>query len=144
MRLPAMPFFCRDRAGASGFSLIEVLVALAIVGLTLAATASVFGTGLFAHTTASDVDTALALAEEKLDAAGVTETLQPGSAEGVFAGRFRWRLVVARYDDKAAGGADPSALGFGLFRIETTIAWDRGWRERRVTLATLRLASAPP
>ena len=144
MRSPAMPFFFRDHAGTAGFSLVEVLVALTIVGLTLAATASVFSTGLFGHTAASDVDSALALAEEKLDAAGVAETLQPSSAEGVFAGRFRWRLVVTRYEDKTSTVADLPALGYGLFRIETTVAWQRGRDERQLTIATLRLAPSPP
>jgi general secretion pathway protein I len=139
-----MPFFFSDRAGAAGFSLVEVLVALAIVGLTLAATATVFSTGLLGHTAASDFDTALALAEEKLDAAGADEPLRPSSANGVFAGRFRWRLVVAPYADKASAGVDQSGLAFRLMHIEVTIAWPDGRQERQVALATIRLTPVSP
>jgi general secretion pathway protein I len=137
-----MPFFSRNRAGTAGFSLVEVLVALTIVGLTLGTIANVFGSGLFGHVAASDIDTALALAEGRLDAAGIHEPLRPGRTAGVFADRFRWQLVISRYEDKTSPAIDQSAMGFWLFRLEITIAWQRDRRERRVSLATLRLASA--
>ena len=160
-----------DRTGgrSAGFSLIEVLIALAILGLALGAIAGVFGTGLLGHRAAADADTALAVAEEKLDAAGVVDRLAPGHSEGVFSGRFRWSVNVAPYEDKASSGpSDPRTDGFRtggprtdnlgmdapaaetipaafrLFRIEVAVGWYDGERARQVTLATLRLAPAPP
>ena len=139
MRLPAVR---RSSADPRGFSLIEVLVALAIVGLALGAAAAVFGNGLAGHEVASDVDTALAAAEEKLAGAGIAEALHPGHAEGVFADRYDWRVAVMPYEDKATADAPPS--GFRLFRIEATVRWREGLRHRQVTLETLRLAREPP
>ena len=66
----------------AGFSLIEVLVALALVGWMLAATAGVFGTGLLIDAAANGSDTALALAEDRLDSAGVDGKMAPGTTEG--------------------------------------------------------------
>ena len=129
--------------GTAGFSLIEVLVALAIVGLTLGATAVVFSNGLLGHEAAGDVDTALALAEEKLSSAGITEPLRPGRTEGVFANRFRWQLVVSEEYDKTAASGSP-ALAFRLFRVEVAIAWRNRVRERRIAIDTLRLAAVSP
>ena len=137
-----MPRSFRSRARPAGFSLIEVLVALALVGLVLAATARIFATGLLVQDALSGTDTALALAEDQLERAGIDEGLSPGSSEGVFAGRFSWRVTVAPYDDKAT--ADLAEPGFRLYRIEAIVAWREGRRERRTALAALRLAPAPP
>jgi len=137
-----MPRSCRSRAPAAGFSLIEVLVALALVGLVLMATARVFGTGLLVNDAASGTDTALALAENQLARAGIDGNLRPGSEEGVFARRFRWRVTIARYDDKPT--ADLPEPGFRLYRVEAAVAWREGLRERQTVLAGLRLAPAPP
>jgi general secretion pathway protein I len=130
--------------GSAGFSLIEVLVALAVVGLTLGATASIFGNGLLGHEAAGDVDTALALAEEKLSSAGITEPLRPGRTGGVFANRFRWRIAVSEEHDKIAGASNSPVVAFRLFRVEVAIAWRNGVRERQIAIDTLRLAVVAP
>jgi prepilin-type N-terminal cleavage/methylation domain-containing protein len=125
-----------------GFSLIEVLVALAIVALVLVATAQVFGAGVLVHATANGTDTALALAEDKLAAAGVDAPLRSGISEGVFAGRYRWRRTVSRYADPES--ADLPEPPYRLYRVAVEVAWRDGWRERHAALATLRLGPAPP
>ncbi len=136
-----MPTLCPDRF-ARGFSLIEVLFALAIVGLALGTAATVFSNGLLGHNAAGDVDTALALAQEKLAAAGVTTPLGAGETHGDFAGRFAWRVTTARFDDKELDAAPPSALT--LYRIEAQVAWRDGLRQREIALQTLRLATVAP
>jgi general secretion pathway protein I len=139
MRSPAVRSCCPDHKQA-GFSLVEVLFALAVVGLALGATATVLQSGLMGHGIARDSDTALALAEAKLAAAGVEDKLLPGETHGSF-DRYRWSLAVAPYDDKdSESGASP----LRLFRIEARIAWRDGLRTRELALATLRLGRAPP
>ncbi len=124
-----------------------MLVALAIVGLMLGATASVFGNGLLGNAAAENVNTALTVAEEKLAAIGVTETLRPRQTQGIFAERFAWRLAVAPFDDKPASPAESStaadSVALRLFRIDVSVAWREGLRARQVALTTLRLAPAP-
>jgi general secretion pathway protein I len=134
---------CPERS-ERGFSLIEAIVALAIVGLALGAIAGVFSTGLQGNRTAEEVDAALALAESKLTEAEAIAILRPGHSEGVFAGRYQWRLVVAPYQDETAGSDDKLAATFQLFRIEAIAAWYDGLRQRQISLATIRLAPVPP
>src|SRR6266581_3196569 len=95
-----MPPSGTEPAGGAGFSLIEALVALVIAGLALTAIAGVFGTGLLGHQASDEAATALTLAEGKIAAAGAGEMLRPGRSEGIFAGRFRWELTIASYDDR--------------------------------------------
>jgi prepilin-type N-terminal cleavage/methylation domain-containing protein len=141
-----VPSRCRSPARAAGFTLIEVLVALTIAGLALAAIAGVFGTGAIGHRTAADADIALALAEEKLAGAEATAAIRPGRSGGTYDGRFDWRVSVARYDDAGTGAAftqtplpAPNAANLQLYRIEAGVAWSDGRHRRQLELSTLRL-----
>jgi prepilin-type N-terminal cleavage/methylation domain-containing protein len=140
-----VPSCCPKRE--AGFSLVEVLLAIAIAGLIVAATAGVFRNGLLGHAAADDAATAAALADQKLAEAGITETLRPGSSAGVF-GRFRWRVTVAPFVDKESAGEESAdqdaAPAFRLYRVAAQIEWNDGPRRRQYELATVRLGPAPP
>ena len=133
-----MPSSFRDRAG--GFSLVEVLFALAIVGLILGTAATVFRNGISGHAAADDVDTALAVAEQAMAGAGVTAPLQAGETHGLFADRFAWRLAVSPYEDKAE--PVPPAP-YKLYRLQVEVAWRDGLRKRQIALDSMRLKRAP-
>jgi prepilin-type N-terminal cleavage/methylation domain-containing protein len=140
-----VPFCAPDqRTGAAGFSLIEVLVALVIVGLALATAAGVFRTGLLGHEVAVGVDAALALADEKIASAGVTEPLRPGRSAGVFGNRFQWQVSIEPYQEKSNTLFDQPSSDLQLYRIAVTVTWRDGRRERQLALDTLRLGAPPP
>jgi general secretion pathway protein I len=145
MRLPDAPMRFAKASRTAGFTLIEVLVALAIVGLALAAVASVFSTGLVGHETAADAEAALSVAEERLALAGAPASLHPGTDKGSFADRFAWQTVIAPYDDggDAKQFAQPKNLPH-LYRITVGVAWHDGHRNRQLSLTTLRLGAATP
>lgn len=128
------------KRGGAGFTLVEVLVALALVGMALGATASVFANGRLGHETAAGAETALALAEERLAMAAVA--LRPGTSSGEFAGRFAWKTTVAADDDRADAAADAKALP-RLYRVAAQVAWRDGRRSRELSLSTLRLGASP-
>ena len=125
----------RGRA-VHGFSLIEVLFALAVVGLALGAAASTFRTALMSGAITSGIDEALQLAGGKLAEAGADIPLRAGVTSGI-AGRFRWRVAISPQPDAET----PS--NFALYRIEAQVAWRDGLREREVALDTMRLGRAP-
>jgi general secretion pathway protein I len=128
------------RGGAGGFTLIEVLVALAIVGLALAAVGGVFRNGILSHETASGADAALALAEERLAIASVAPKLVTGTVRGDFGGGFAWRTTIAPYEADAAD----KAASLRVYRIDVAVDWRDGHRDRHLGLSTLRLGSAAP
>jgi general secretion pathway protein I len=142
-----VPYRCPRQAGAAGFSLIEVLVALAIGGLALSAIAGVIGDGLSGGRASDATASALTVAEGEIAAAGVAEPLRPGSSKGSFAGRFEWLRQVTAYEDRredARSDGDQPLSRLQLYRIEVTVGWSEGTRRRQLTLATLRLAPVPP
>jgi general secretion pathway protein I len=128
---------------AAGFTLIEVIVALAVVGLALGAIAGVFSNGLLGHQVAADADAALALAEERLALTEATEILRPGASSGRFADRFDWQTTIAPFDD-APDPAPRPAISLRLYRIAVSVAWRDGHRSRQLALSTLRLGPPPP
>jgi prepilin-type N-terminal cleavage/methylation domain-containing protein len=138
-----MRFIEPRRAG--GFTLLEVLVALVVAGLAMSAIVGVFGNSLAGNAVASDAETALALAEERLALASAVAALRPGVDKGVFAGRFAWQTTVSRYVDGGDGKqtAQPNATEL-LYRIAVDVVWQDGRRSRQLALSTLRLGAAAP
>jgi general secretion pathway protein I len=130
----------------AGFSLIEVLVALAVAGLALAAIADTFGGGLLAQRAGAQAATALTLAEEKIASVGAAQPLRAGTSGGDFAGDFHWQLTVIAYQgqpERDAAAAERADERWRLYRVEATVAWRDGGRRRHLTLATVRLGPPP-
>src|SRR5215472_2332016 len=90
------------RALIAGFTLIEVLIALAIVGISLVAIGSVMGTSM-RGARALDRHVALVDAARAIEA-GLPDRAQlgPGDLSGEFSGH-RWRLNVSPFLDPAVG-----------------------------------------
>ena len=124
-----------------GFTLIEVLVAFAILALSLTALMQVFGTGLRNTVVSEAYVRATLLAESKLAAVGVEQPLEPGERNGDFgtAGGedkgYRWRVVVTPFEADELVGIEP-------YRVSVTVSWGPEHQtQRSVTLNTLRLRS---
>lgn len=128
---------------ARGFTLIEVLVAFAILALALGVLLQVFSGGLENARVSEAYTTAALLAESKLAAVGAEEPLAEGQSEGRFDDRFRWRVDVRPYEEGRSGAADPDAWPVSAFEVAVTVSWDQGDEERSVSLSTLRLAAKP-
>ena len=89
----------QDDSNAGGFTLIEVLVALAILSLSLAIIFSIFSVGLRGRRAAEDYEQATLLAESKLSSLGVAEPIREGESVGRFDDRFWWKTVVTPYHE---------------------------------------------
>lgn len=123
-----------------GFSLIEVLVAFAILALAVSVILSLLATGLRNTGVAGEYGVALALAESKMaELQGMdTARLQPQSSEGLFDGRYQWRSEVRHRDDMASGVA-----GVAMYGLAVQVRWGEAARVRVIDLSTLRVGRVP-
>lgn len=111
----------------AGFTLIEALVALAVLGVVLAAVLRAYGAGFRSAEQAEDRTRALLIAESRL-AEALATTIAPGEWSGA-QGPYGWRVVAAPYP--LEGAAKP------LLRLEARVRSPDG---AEVRLVSLRLA----
>ena len=82
------------RQREAGFTLVEVLVAFAIVAMVLAGLYQLIAGAFRGEARAKVHEQALALARAHLAAIGIEQPLAPGETTGVYATGFAWRLTV--------------------------------------------------
>jgi len=129
-------------ASGNGFTLLEVLVALAIAGLAFVGLFRAGSGGLFAVDTAARAEEALQRAQSHLAAVGRNAALVAGEFTDDDGGGFQWRLSVrpvSTRQELAPGGLPFSTT---LFSVEVAILWRAGGGNHSVVLRTLRLGSA--
>ena len=125
-----------------GFTLIEVLVAFVILGLSLTVLLRIFSSGLRNVEVSGEYARAVLVAEAQLALAGVGEPLEAGETWGEWDERFRWRRRIEPYVPREAGPLQSDAVT--AYRITVEVDWDNGANRRRITLSSLRLRTAPP
>jgi general secretion pathway protein I len=117
---------------AAGFTLLEVLIAVAIVAIALVAFMGLHLRSLDATIRAQDLTTAVLLAQAKMATMG--EFPDTGEEKGQFEGpelaRFQWATAVTEHTlDAVAGGQAVTVR-----RLEVTVAWADGQQLRHYTL----------
>lgn len=117
----------------AGFSLLEVLVALAAVALVLAVALPQMRLTLSAARQAERQSLALLVAESKLAELALQPALAPFEASGEAEAGLLWQASIQPVDDVGK-------LGPSLWRLSVQVRDRSG--ETRLDLATLRLAEA--
>ncbi|EKE75974.1 type IV pilus modification PilV family protein [Gallaecimonas xiamenensis] len=119
-----------------GFSLLEVLVAFAILAATLGVLMSIFSLSTRSYQSAHNRQLALTLAQSKLAELAAQPRLNPGSDSGRLEGSFRWTSRVRPYTVPEAFG--PFELKALPFEARVTVSWgDKD--SQQVSLDTLLL-----
>ena len=119
----------RAPAGSAGFSLLELVVALAIMSIALGVLYRAVGGGvrtvgdLSAYSRAVSIGESVLQLRASVPAEGWSET---GQWEG-----YRWSVASTPYE-AAAGSA------VALHRVRVNVVWSDGLRERSFSLASLR------
>lgn len=132
------------RRGAQGFTLLEVLVALAIAGLAIIGLFQAGSGGMFAVDTAARAEEALQRAQSHLAAVGRDAALVEGEFTDDDGGGYQWRLRVrpAASRQPVPGSVGNPTAALTLFDVEVAILWPGRDGERSVVLKTLRLGTS--
>jgi len=130
----------RRRAGASsGFTLIEVLVALAVLAITFGFAYRALSGGFDWVDRSEHSRAGLLLAQSVLARAGSDIALQPGQTTGRTAEGFSWLIETTPYGDVSG---QPSGRLIGN-QVQVTVSWTERRRVRQVRLTTLQLGRNP-
>lgn len=126
----------RGRQGQGGFSLLEVVVAFAILAVSLGVLVQIFSLALNTTVLSGTYSRAVALAEARLNAVGIEIPLQPGSFSGEAEDGLAWRLVIEPYDP---GNLPAEGAPLQPFVVTAVASWDDAGGPRQISLTTLRL-----
>ena len=125
--------------GAAGFTLLEVLVAVAIVGMALVVLLRLHLLSLDATLAAQDLTTAVLLAEGKM-ATFMAQTPREGEDQGQFDGpdleRFSWTTSVTDYDIDLGDQNNGRDESIGIRQVTVSVHWRDGNRNRSYSLET--------
>ncbi len=127
-----------DGCSTTGFTLIEVVVAMAILAVGLTVIIELFSGGLRSGRTSIEYTKAVNYARMKMEEIAVKPTMEEGSEEGEFDDTFRWQVETKRVDilpEKDKTDFKPPAE---LFQVKINILWKSGLKEKSTRIESYK------
>jgi general secretion pathway protein I len=125
------------RPSQRGFSLLEVLVAFAILAVSLGVLLGIFSRATSATIASAQYSQAATLAESLLTLAGHEIALEEGAISGTTESGFSWELTLLELD--LSQEFPTTTLTVTAYRVNATVLWFDAGRPRRLMLSTLKL-----
>lgn len=129
-----------------GFSLLEILVAFAIMAVALTIVLRIFGSGVHSAVVSEDYVLATQIAESMLARVGADIPLQAGLSSGSEGNKYHWLLAIEwqppLFDSRRTLREDdlPQARTLERYRVRIRVEWgDDGQPPRGLALETLKL-----
>ncbi len=121
-----------------GFTLIEVVVATAILAIALTVIIELFAGGLRLARVSKEYTKAVNYANAKMEEIASRQTLEEGSTEGEFDETFRWRVTMDRVNLLPVERPWEVKPPIQLFKIRVDVLWKPGSQERSASVETYR------
>jgi general secretion pathway protein I len=119
----------------AGFTLVEVIVALAILSAGLSLLLGLISNSLRQTASAQRMAGANSLAQSLMAEVGTDLPIRPEVRSGQYPNGYRWHLKMQPYD----GTRDNEERPVGLYSISAEVEWEEGTDRRFYALTTLRL-----
>ncbi|KLD67786.1 prepilin-type N-terminal cleavage/methylation domain-containing protein [Luteibacter rhizovicinus] len=125
-----------------GFSLLEIIAAIAILAIAFAALMQVAGSSMSLTARANERTQAALRARTLLDGAFVMEPLREGDSDGRFDDIYRWHMNVTRYVTPDAKPPTDGVVASRVYRLDLDVMWGADDNLRHARFSTLRMGGA--
>ena len=121
-----------------GFTLIEVVVALAILSVGLTVVIELFAGGLRLARVSEEYTKAVNYGRNKMEEITVKPKIEEGSEEGKFDETFHWQVGVKKVDVLPIEKKPDLKVPVDLFQIQVKVIWKSGSKERSTSVETYK------
>ena len=130
----------RCRRSASGFTLLEVMLAFVIFALSFATVLEILAGSMRSVRRASEDTEVALLAQSVMDQVGTEIPIEEGQYSGTGMDRYQWQLGIYLYEVSDDAGTQELAemSGIELYQVELDIGWDTGRNQRNLHFSTIR------
>ncbi len=122
-----------------GFTLIEVLVAISILGIGLTVILQLFSGGLKSAKVSEEYTKALWYGKSKMEEMIATKDLAEGEKEGTFGDLYSWKSEVKKANPTLGLKEEEARFPVDLYHIVVKITWTSGAGQRTLEIESLRL-----
>ena len=126
-------------SATTGFTLIEVTVALAILGIGLTVIIELFAGGLRLARTSEEYTKAVNYAGTKMEEIVSKQKIEEGSEEGEFDDTFRWQVGVKKMDILPIEKNPDFKPPVELFEVKVKVLWKSGSKERSTSIESYKV-----
>ena len=125
----------------AGFTLLEVLLAVVILGVSLTTILLQFQTALRAGSISQERTNAVIYAKEKLESLKIEDELSESSQSGTFENGYEWETEVSLYEYEEEDQEEDISyedLRHETYKLRAAVKWNSGINKRQVELITLK------
>ena len=121
-----------------GFTLIEVVIALAILGIGLTVLMELFSGGLRLGRVSEEYTKAMNYVSLKMEEIANQKTLEEGENEGEFDKTFRWKAGIEKKDILVGEQSTEFKPPVELYHIRVSVFWQSGSKERSASVESYK------
>ena len=122
-----------------GFTLIEILVSVVLLGVGLTVILELFSGGLRSVRISEEYTRAVWYSRTKMEEMLIARDFSEGVTEGAFDPQYSWKAEVKKSNPSIGQEEETSStLPIDLYQVVITVTWISGVRQRSLEIESLR------